>query len=256
LIHRLKIFIRGLLSPVLGFSLSKNWKTASSKSSGYESKSTLETLKLRIEKIAHLENPEDDPRIRVVLSHIKDLISDIPLNEEVQVLDIGGSFGEYFFYATRAIDTHTFNWTVLETEGHCSIVPEFLKSTSGLTFISELPKEAPRFDIALLSSVIQYVEYPYELLEFACSKANAVIVNRLPLAHYTTDRAAVQRPGLLNSKGSYPVHIFSESVFLNRVSSFAEVASRWMVPQDSAVIRFKYVENQGMLLIPLSHKTV
>ena len=156
----------------------------------------------------------------------------------------------------NTIDTHTFNWTVLETEGHCSIVPEFLKSASGLTFISELPKETPQFDVALLSSVIQYVEDPYGLLEFACSNSNAVIVNRLPLSRHKADRVAVQRPGLLNSKGSYPVHIFSESVFLNRLKSFAEVAARWMVPRDSAVIRFKYVENQGMLLIPLSHKTV
>jgi len=256
LIHRIKIFIRGLLSPVLGFSLSKNWKTASSKSSGYESKSTLETLKLRIEKIAHLENPKNDPRINVVLSHIKDLIAEIPTNKEIQVLDIGGSFGEYFFYAVKAIDTHTFNWTVLETEGHCSIVPEFLKSASGLTFISEPPEETTQFDVALLSSVIQYVEDPFGLLKFACSRSNAVIVNRLPLSQHKADRVAVQRPGLLNSKGSYPVHIFSESVFLNRLKSFAEVAACWMVPQDSAVIRFKYVENQGMLLIPLSHKTV
>jgi len=254
--HRLKIFIRGLLSPVLGFSLSKNWETARAKSSGYESKPILEALKLRIEKISHLENPKNDPRINVVLSHIKDLIAEIPSDKEIQVLDIGGSFGEYFFYAVNTIDTHTFNWTVLETEGHCSIVPEFLKSTSGLTFISELPKATTQFDVALLSSVIQYVEDPYGLLEFACSRSNGVIVNRLPLSQHQADQVAVQRPGLLNSKGSYPVHIFSESVFLNRIRSFAEVTSRWMVPQDSAVIRFKYIENQGMLLIPLSHKTV
>ena len=254
--RRIKIFIRGLLAPVLGFSLRKDWTTAKADSAGYESSSTLKDLALRVREIQFLNSRNHDPRIEIVLTTIKNLLATIPENQVVKILDVGGSFGEYFFYTKQAINTHTFEWTVLETEGHCSIVPASLKSESGLNFVSRLEKNDSQFNVALLSSVIQYVEEPYALLEFACSKADSVILNRLPLSSFDTDKVAVQRPGLFNSKGSYPVHIFSEKYFLSRVNSFGEITSRWMVPQDSAVIRFKYVENQGMLLKPLHPRTV
>ena len=252
----IKIFIRGLLSPVLGFSLRKDWTTAEADSEGYESNSTLDDLATRVKGLPFPVGQKNDPRIESVISSIKNLLINYPENQKVEVLDIGGSFGEYFFYIKDAIKTHSFAWTVLETEGHCSIVPLSLKTHNDLSFKSELQDSVSHFHIALLSSVIQYVEEPYALLEFACSKADFVIVNRLPLSRFDSDKVAVQRPGLFNSKGSYPVHIFSEIQFLSRLNTFAEISSRWMVPQDSAVIRFKYVENQGMLLKPLRPQTV
>ena len=121
LIHRLKIVIRGLLSPVLGFSLSKNWETATAKSHGYESQSTLKNLKSGA--LSSPDSIDDDPRAYVVIQHIQALISQIPTDQDVRVLDVGGGFGQYFFYTTRTIRTHKFIWTVLETEGHCSIIP-------------------------------------------------------------------------------------------------------------------------------------
>jgi putative methyltransferase (TIGR04325 family) len=248
MVKNLKVLIRGLLAPVIGFSLAKDWQTAKLKTSGYEGDATLDSLASRIESLETPEKLPHDERLVEITKVFRDSTKQNKDSQPIRVLDIGGSFGEHFFHLQKLMPEHFFDWTVLETEGHCAIIPEFLTSIKGLRFISEPPAIDQHFDIALLSSVIQYVDSPYDLLTMALQISDSVIINRLPLSPYAKDRVAIQRPGLLGSKGSYPVHIFSETVFTKYLEPIAEIGSRWMVPQDSAVIRFKYIENQGFLL--------
>ena len=253
MIQKVKIFIRGLLAPIIGFSLAKDWVTAKRRTSGYEGKATLKSLSSRIEALADL--PHDD-RLNEIVNAIRSSAFLVQSSTPIRVLDIGGSFGEHFFHLQKLMPEYNFEWTVLETEGHCSIIPEFLTSIKELRFISEPPKSDLHFDIALLSSVFQYVDAPYDLLTMSLQISDLVIVNRLSLSPYAKDKVAIQRPGLLGSKGSYPVHIFSETTFTKYLEPIAEIRSRWMVPQDSAVIRFKYIENQGFLLKPRRNTSV
>ena len=252
----LKVLIRGFLAPVIGFSLAKDWNSAKLKTAGYEGDATLESLTSRIESLKNLQGQPHDDRLVEIAKAFRDSVKQSNDSSPIRVLDIGGSFGEHFFHLQKLMPAHSFDWTVLETEGHCSIIPEFLTSIKGLRFISDPPASDQHFDIALLSSVIQYVDAPYDLLTMALQISDSVIVNRLPLSPYAKDRVAIQRPGLLGSKGSYPVHIFSETVFTKYLEPIAEIGSRWMVPQDSAVIRFKYIENQGFLLKPRRNTSV
>ena len=256
MIQKVKIFIRGLLAPIIGFSLAKDWETAKLKTSGYEGAATLDSLASRIESLKTLEKLPSDERLVEITKAFRNSTKQNNNSQPIRVLDIGGSFGEHFFHLQKLMPEYNFEWTVLETEGHCSIIPEFLTSIKELRFISEPPKSDQHFDIALLSSVIQYVNAPYELLTMALQNSNSVILNRLPLSPYAKDKVAIQRPGLLGSKGSYPVHIFSEALFTKWLEPIAEIRSRWMVPQDSAVIRFKYIENQGLLLKPRRQTSV
>ena len=256
MVKNLKVLIRGLLAPVIGFSLAKDWQTAKLKTSGYEGDATLHSLASRIESLETPEKLTHDERLVEIAKAFRDSTKQNKDSQPIRVLDIGGSFGEHFFHLQKLMPEHSFDWTVLETEGHCSIIPEFLTSIKGLRFISEPPASDQHFDIALLSSVIQYVDAPYDLLTMALQISDSVIINRLPLSPYAKDRVAIQRPGLLGSKGSYPVHIFSETAFTKYLEPIAEIRSRWMVPQDSAVIRFKYIENQGFLLKPRLNTSV
>ena len=256
MVKNLKVLIRGLLAPVIGFSLAKDWQTAKLKTSGYEGDATLDSLASRIESLETPDKLPHDARLVEIAKASRDSTKQNNDSQPIRVLDIGGSFGEHFFHIKKLMPEHSFNWTVLETEGHCAIIPEFLTSIKGLQFISEPPAINQHFDIALLSSVIQYVDDPYDLLTMALHISDSVIINRLPLSPYAKDRVAIQRPGLLGSKGSYPVHIFSETTFTKYLEPIAEIRSRWMVPQDSAVIRFKYIENQGFLLKPRLNTSV
>jgi putative methyltransferase (TIGR04325 family) len=250
MIKKFKVLLRGVLAPVIGFSLAKDWNSAKLKTAGYEGNATLESLTSRIESLKNPQGQPHDERLVEITKAFRDSALQIGVTTPIRVLDIGGSFGEHFFHLQTLLPEYSFDWTVLETEGHCSIIPEFLTSIEGLRFTSEPPASNQHFDIALLSSVIQYVDVPYDLLTMALQISESVIVNRLPLSPYSEDKVAIQRPGLLGSKGSYPVHIFSETVFTKYLEPIAEIRSRWMVPQDSAVIRFKYIENQGFLLKP------
>lgn len=256
MVKNVKVLIRGLLAPVIGFSLAKDWQTAKRKTSGYEGDATLDSLASRIESLETPEKLPHDQRLVEIAKAFRDSTKQNNNSLPIRVLDIGGSFGEHFFHIQKLMPEHSYDWTVLETKGHCAIIPEFLASTRGLRFISESPASDQHFDIALLSSVIQYVDDPYELLTKALQVSDSVIVNRLPLSPYEIDKVAIQRPGLLGSKGSYPVHIFSETAFTKYLEPIAEIRSRWMVPQDSAVIRFKYIENQGFLLKPRRNTSV
>lgn len=256
MVKNLKVLIRGLLAPVLGFSLAKDWETAKRRTSGYEGKATLRSLSARIEVLGALADLPHDARLNEIVKAIRGSALQVKSMTLIRVLDIGGSFGEHFFHLQKLMPEYCFEWTVLETEGHCSILPEFLASIKGLQFICEPPKSDQHFDIALLSGVLQYVDAPYELLTMALGVSDSMIVNRLPLSPYSKDKVAIQRPGLLGKKGSYPVHIFSETVFTEYLEPIAEIRSRWMVPQDLAVIRFKYIEHQGLLLKPRRNTSV
>ncbi len=256
MIRKFKILARGILAPVLGHSLAKDWEHAKLKTSGYEGSSTLESLSSRVESLSKLEELPPDERLNQVVKAIRESLFDVNDLRPIRVLDIGGSFGEYFFRVKAHIPERSFDWTVLETKGHCSIIPEELSSRNDLRFISELPHEDQYFDIALLSGVIHCVEFPHEMLKKACRVANSVILNRVPLSSFSRDKVAIQRPGPFGSKGSYPVHILSELVFMEKIRPLAEISSRWMVPQDSAVIRFRYVEMQGLLLKPRHNSSV
>ena len=128
----MKIFIRGLLAPAIGFTLARDWKSARNKTAGYEGAATLESLAFRVESLKTPERLPHDERITQVVNAFRESMGTIESTKPIHVLDIGGSFGEYFFRLQALIPERTFHWTVLETEGHCSIIPEILKSTTNL----------------------------------------------------------------------------------------------------------------------------
>jgi putative methyltransferase (TIGR04325 family) len=112
------------------------------------------------------------------------------------------------------------------------------------------------FDITLMSSVIQYVEQPYELLIKGIEKSDFLILNRCPLAHSQVGFVCIQRPGFFESKGSYPVHMLSETQLIDHLRGRGEILSRWLVPEDVAIVRFKKIVNQGLTFRPNKRATI
>lgn len=249
IISEFKVIIRGLLSPILGFSSSESWDHAHRKTAGYEGSSTIQSLRRRISKLDSLDEFEPDPRAYQVAAAVRAISNDFSHdNGRISVLDVGGSFGEYFFYLSQLVPELTFDWVVLETLEHNKIIPNTLKNFPGLTFVDSRSTLSAHFDIAFLSSVIQYVEDPFQLLELISKKSKYIILNRLPLSKFTKHRVAIQRPSLFGISGSYPVHIFSESLFKNWLHNIGEVVQEWTVEQDSAVLRFELIKNYGLMI--------
>ena len=250
----LKIGLRGILAPIIGFRVAKNWESAVSGSSGYQSPQTISTIEGSdpvVDKWTADQNFLGNRYLQVasaILSglNFEKLKSDTPL----RVLDIGGGLGEYFFLLSDNLPNLKFEWLILETPALCELAKLKHGESSGISWTNALNDSSQTFDIVLLSSVIQYVEKPYALIELAMQKAPLLIFNRLPLSTNPHNLVCIQRPGLLETKGSYPVHILSEKLFFSYLSARGRIMSRWWVPEDVAVVRFRKIMNQGLTFRP------
>ncbi len=250
----LKIGLRGILAPIIGFRVAKNWESAVSGSSGYQSPQTISTIEGSdpvVDKWTADQNFLGNRYLQVasaILSglNFEKLKSDTPL----RVLDIGGGLGEYFFLLSDNLPNLKFEWLILETPALCELAKLKHGESSGISWTNALNDSSQTFDIVLLSSVIQYVEKPCALIEMAMQKAPLLIFNRLPLSTNAGNLVCIQRPGLFESKGSYPVHILSEQLFMSYLSDCGHIMSRWHVPEDVAVVRFRKIMNQGLTFRP------
>ena len=103
-------------------------------------------------------------------------------------------------------------------------------------------------DIALLSSVLQYVEQPHELIERASRAAGVLIINRLPLIDATEDVPTVQKLRMYGYRGSYPAWFLSKEKFSARIHQIGEIVTRWQVPEDTHVLGVRSVVCEGMVV--------
>jgi putative methyltransferase (TIGR04325 family) len=167
----LKIGLRGILAPIIGFRVAKNWESAVSGSSGYQSPQTISTIEDSdpvVDKWTADQNFLGNRYLQVasaILSglNFEKLKSDTPL----RVLDIGGGLGEYFFLLSDNLPNLKFEWLILETPALCELAKSKHADSSGISWTDALNDSSQSFDIVLLSSVIQYVEKPFELIEMA-----------------------------------------------------------------------------------------
>ena len=250
----LKIGLRGILAPIIGFRVAKNWESAVSGSSGYQSPQTISTIEGAdpvVDKWTADHNFLGSRYLQVASAFLSGLNPEKLKSETtIYVLDIGGGLGEYFFLIQDNLPNLKFEWLILETPALCELAKSKHDDSSGVSWTDVLNDSSQTFDIVLLSSVIQYVEKPFALIEVAMQKAPLLIFNRLPLSTNAHNLVCIQRPGLLESKGSYPVHILSEQLFISYLSTRGHINSRWWVPEDVAVVRFRKIMNQGLTFHP------
>ena len=250
----LKIGLRGILAPIIGFRVAKNWESAVSRSSGYQSPQTISTIEGAdpvVDKWTADHNFLGSRYLQVASAFLSGLNPEKLKSETtIYVLDIGGGLGEYFFLIQDNLPNLKFEWLILETPALCELAKSKHADSSGVSWTDALNDSSQTFDIVLLSSVIQYVEKPFELIEMAAQKAPLLIFNRLPLSANGHNLVCIQRPGLFESKGSYPVHILSEQLFISYLLSRGHINSRWQVPEDVAVVRFRKIMNQGLTFRP------
>lgn len=250
----LKIGLRGILAPFIGFRVAKNWESAVSGSSGYQSPKTISTIEGSdpvVDKQTINQNLLGNRFLQVASAILSGLnFEQMKSETPIRVLDIGGGLGEYFFLLQKHVPNIKFEWLILETSAVCQLAKTKQIATPDVSWTDSLIDSSGTFDFVLLSSVIQYVEKPLELIEMAMQKAPLLIFNRLPLSTNPHNLVCIQRPGLLETKGSYPVHILSEKLFFSYLSARGHIMSRWLVPEDVAVVRFRKIMNQGLTFRP------
>lgn len=76
-------------------------------------------------------------------------------------------------------------------------------------------------NLIILSSVLQYLEYPYELIQKLCSlNVDYIIIDRTPVSPNERDILTIQQVPKEIYDASYPSWIFSEKLFLSKFYNY------------------------------------
>ena len=251
---RIKTLLRSVFSFVVGFTKVDSWETAERRSAGYESSDVLTPLMLgTMEMRVHLAHSNlVNTRYQQVATALFFSISEnrIKDGKPLRILDFGGGSGDYFYQFQKFIPNIEFDWTVVETPALAQAMQtKYGGETEQIRWVHSLEMTDDKYDFVLCSSVLQYVERPFEILEAIVKKSEFVVINRIPLTKSSENFVALQRILTKKKRGSYPAHFFSESSFLKTLSTYGSIPMRWVVIEDQPVINWKAHKNQGLLLL-------
>lgn len=138
-------------------------------------------------------------------------------NGKIRVLDFGGSLGSTYFQNRLFLDSLSdVKWCIVEQ-------PDFVKvgkqdfADERLQFYNTIDEclLSNDIDVVLLSSVIQYLEKPFELLDkIRTIGATFILIDRTPFIK-EQDRITIQKVPSRIYKAKYPCWFFNEKKLLS-----------------------------------------
>jgi putative methyltransferase (TIGR04325 family) len=204
-----------------------SWNEALKKCEGYGSDNILEKVKESALKVKNGQAVYE--RDSLLFDHIEysfPLLSGLLYiagqnNNKLNILDFGGSLGSSYFQNRYFLDgLSEVKWCVVEQK-------ELVKTGNGmfednrLHFFNTVEDCMEKYDIkvVLFSSVLQYLENPFAMLDkILPKKPEYIIVDRTPFID-SDDRLTVQKVKPKIYKGSYPCWFFNEEKFISYFTS-------------------------------------
>jgi putative methyltransferase (TIGR04325 family) len=199
-----------------------NWQSAVTKSDGYDNKIILKKVSEALQKVKDGEATfERDSVLFDKPEYNWPLISAllyVAANHEgkLEIIDFGGSLGSTYFQNRPFFKgLKQISWNVIEQ-------PHFVQegnsnfSSTQLKFYNNIEDcfQNYKIETILFSSVLQYIEKPYDLLEQLLSlHFKTVIIDRMPFNTRNTDRITVQKVHPSIYKASYPCHLLNLEYF-------------------------------------------
>jgi len=199
-----------------------SWNEASSASTGYDQSIILEKTKTALLKIKNGEAVyERDSVLFDRIQYSWPVLSGLLLaaasdNGKLDVLDFGGSLGSSYFQNRHFLSSvGTVRWNIIEQPDHVAAGRAHFENDD-LKFYTSivdcLMETQP--NVALLSSVLQYLEHPYVVLDQIQNiSCDVVIIDRTPFWNGPEDRLCVQTVPPDIYPASYPSWIFSRKRF-------------------------------------------
>jgi putative methyltransferase (TIGR04325 family) len=250
------------LKPLLGIGIYfsghyTDWETASAQASGYDSVLILEQVKQAMLKIKAGEAAfERDSVLFDEVQHSFPVLAGllraaVENGNQLSVLDFGGSLGSSYFQCRDFLSVvPLLKWGVVEQEHfvHCG---QRIFETAQLRFfytIAEcLQQSSP--NVALLSSVLQYLPKPYHVLdELMNSRVPYIVIDRTPFGDQETDFITVQRVPPSIYVASYPCWVFGKRSFLDKFRTRYEVIALFDGSDGTAVANGRGFTFGGMVL--------
>ncbi len=239
--NRIKKVIKGtipksILNYFIGFFYGwtgnfSTWGEADKKSSGYDSENILEKVKESALKVkSGLTSYERDSVIFNKIQYSFPVLSGLMWiaaqnGGKLRVLDFGGSLGSSYYQNKRFLDSLIdVKWCVVEQPNFVKTGLEFFSSDK-LQFYYSIDEciENNEIDVILLSSVLQYLEEPYKLLEEIISKGiKYILIDRIPFIK-GSDRITIQKVHPKIYKAKYPCWFFNKAKFLDFLTYYYEL---------------------------------
>jgi len=200
-----------------------SWKTALKNSNGYNYNLIFKETKKSFEKVisqkAKFERDsvlfyESDPD-KQLISIIKRLYK----KNKINICDIGGSLGSLYFQNIDFLNKKKIIWNIVEQKHYVkyakkNINIKNLKFYSSVNFILK-----KKVDLVIISSVLQYLEFPDKLIDkISKKKIKNLIISRTPF-HQNKGVVKIQEVPKNIYKASYPVRIFNKKNFLKKMKN-------------------------------------
>lgn len=203
------------------------WEEARNASTGYDAIAIVENTKTALLKVKNGEAIyERDSVLFDTIQYAWPLLAGLmwvaaQTKGKLNVLDFGGSLGTTY-YQNRYFLMHLpeVRWNVIEQPLHVQIGREWFedKHLKFYTSIEQCVAETLP-TVGILSSVLQYLEHPYAILQqlFALPSITSLIIDRTPFGEGRTDRLCVQAVPQTIYPASYPIWIFSRQIFHSQI---------------------------------------
>ena len=262
-----KIILKAILPPFLIVLIRKlktnrhgwhgnyaSWKEAQAASTGYDTDKILQAVRASLLKVKNGKAVYE--RDSVIFDEIQYswpllsglLVSAAKNHGRLDVLDFGGSLGSTYFQNKKFLDKldHV-AWNIVEQQHFVNVGRKEFEDDK-LKFyytIDECVKKAQP-NVLLLSSVLQYVEKPYELLDEILSYGfEYILIDRTPFSLGNQNKIKLQIVPPSIYEASYPCWIFNESCFINY---FILKEYRIIESFDGSDIKSNDCQFKGMIL--------
>lgn len=208
------------------------WEEASKHCTGYDQEEILERCKSSLLKV---KNGEAVYERDSVLFHeiqyswpILASLQRVALENKgsLNVLDFGGSLGSSYFQNRVFLGSVDLTWNIVEQEHFVSCGKEFFEDQT-LRFYNSIDAclAERKIDVILLSSVLQYIPDPYDLIKKIDSLyIPYIILDRTAVTEMEDDFIAVQQVPDQIYKASYPCYFFSKNSLLSSFQSYSDLA--------------------------------
>jgi len=216
------------------------WDEAAKHSSGYDGAQILEKVLAATLKVKHGEAVfERDSVLFDEIQYAWPVTAGLLWTAardggRLSVLDFGGSLGSSYFQNRKFMEgLPSVRWSVVEQAHFVEAGRKHIQDDR-LAFYPTIAEcvAAEKPNVVLLSSVLQYLEDPYAVLdELLRSGAEIILVDRTSFHDGENDFIAVQKVGEAIYPASYPLWIFSKNKFMNHLTGSFELVTEWLSPE-------------------------
>lgn len=254
----LVVFLRPVLRRGIYFAGNyPDWETARANASGYDAKRILDAVKQAMLKVKNgAAAYERDSVIFDQVQHSFPVLAGLLRaaaddHNRLSVLDFGGSLGSSYYQCRDFLSIlPSLQWSVVEQEhfvrcGQESFAGEELRFFGT---IEECVRKAEP-NVALLSSVLQYLESPTDILDaLEASAVRYIVIDRTPFAQGNSDTITVQHVPPSIYAASYPCWIFGRQRFTERLSAKYEILAEFDSSDEEARAGHRRFGFGGMIL--------